>query len=125
MKSSTRDSLRILIGADTFAPNVNGAARFAERLAVGMAGRGHDVHVLAPSPDGTEFAENFHGATVHRVRSRRTFVHPDFRISLPWEAKRRARQVCWPRSRRTSCTRRRTFSSGVDSWAPRRVPARR
>jgi glycosyltransferase involved in cell wall biosynthesis len=93
MKSSMRDSLRILIGADTFAPNVNGAARFAERLAEGMAGRGHDVHVLAPSPDGREFTEDFHGATVHRVRSRKTFAHPDFRISLPWDAKRRARQV--------------------------------
>ena len=44
--------LRILIGAETYPPDVNGAARFAERLAIGLAGRGHDVHVVAPSPDG-------------------------------------------------------------------------
>ena len=44
-------SLRILIGAETYPPDVNGAARFAERLAGGLAGRGHDVHVVAPSPD--------------------------------------------------------------------------
>ena len=41
--------LTILIGADTFLPHVNGAARFAERLAAGLVARGHDVHVMAPS----------------------------------------------------------------------------
>ena len=33
-------SLRILIGAETYPPDVNGAARFAERLANGLAGAG-------------------------------------------------------------------------------------
>ncbi|MDF2920448.1 MAG: glycosyltransferase, partial [Microbacterium sp.] len=41
--------LTVLIGADTFLPHVNGAARFAERLAAGLVARGHDVHVAAPS----------------------------------------------------------------------------
>ena len=41
--------LTVLIGADTFAPHINGAARFAERLAAGLVARGHDVHVMAPS----------------------------------------------------------------------------
>ena len=41
--------LTVLIGADTFFPDVNGAARFAERLAAGLVARGHDVHVMAPS----------------------------------------------------------------------------
>ena len=45
--------LRILIGADTFAPDVNGAARFAERLAAGLVERGHDVHVMAPAASRT------------------------------------------------------------------------
>ena len=44
-------ALTILIGADTFPPHVNGAARFAERLAAGLVARGHDVHVIAPSKD--------------------------------------------------------------------------
>ena len=41
--------MRILIGADTYAPDVNGASYFAQRLATGLAGRGHEVHVACPS----------------------------------------------------------------------------
>ncbi|GAA1837632.1 hypothetical protein GCM10009836_15420 [Pseudonocardia ailaonensis] len=78
--------MRILLGADTFAPDVNGAARFAERLATGLAGRGHEVHVAAPSPDGPSGTGTFGGATVHRVRSRRYPLHESFRVCLPWES---------------------------------------
>ena len=38
--------LTILLGCDTFAPDVNGAARFAERLASGLVARGHTVHEI-------------------------------------------------------------------------------
>ena len=41
--------LRILMGADTFWPEINGAATFIARLSAGLAERGHDVHVAAPS----------------------------------------------------------------------------
>lgn len=41
--------LCVLIGADTFPPDVNGAARFARDHAVRLARRGHDVHVVAPA----------------------------------------------------------------------------
>jgi len=44
--------MRILIGADTLPPDVNGAARVAERLCRGLAARGHEVHVLALRPTG-------------------------------------------------------------------------
>ena len=47
--SSDDRPLRVLIGADTFLPHVNGAARFAERLAAGLVRRGHDVTVLEAS----------------------------------------------------------------------------
>ncbi|MGD9526083.1 MAG: glycosyltransferase [Pseudonocardia sp.] len=77
--------LRILIGADTFPPDVNGAARFAERLARGLAGRGHDVHVAAPSADGPA-ATTADGITVYRLRSLRWPTHPDFRVCPPWSA---------------------------------------
>ncbi|PPH97301.1 glucosyl transferase, partial [Rathayibacter rathayi] len=40
--------LTVVIGCDTFAPDVNGSAKFAERLAAGLAQRGHEVHVVAP-----------------------------------------------------------------------------
>ncbi|WP_432561604.1 glycosyltransferase [Kineococcus sp. SYSU DK003] len=39
--------MRILIGADTYAPDVNGASTFAQRLAAGLSAR-HEVHVVAP-----------------------------------------------------------------------------
>lgn len=80
--------LRILIGADTYPPDVNGAARFTERLATGLAARGHDVHVVAPSetgPPGRGARRPGH-PTVHRVRS---YAYPSqdrFRVTLPWRA---------------------------------------
>jgi phosphatidylinositol alpha 1,6-mannosyltransferase len=79
-------SLRILIGAETYPPDVNGAARFAERLAIGLAGRGHEIHVVTPSPDGPPFRETRDGVTVHGVRSHSYFMRPDFQVCMPWEA---------------------------------------
>jgi phosphatidylinositol alpha 1,6-mannosyltransferase len=78
-------SLRVLIAAETYPPDVNGAARFAERLAGGLTGRGHDVHVVAPSVDGPPGKEVHDGVTVHRVRSHRYFMRPDFQVCMPWE----------------------------------------
>lgn len=78
--------LRILIGADTFPPDINGCARFAERLAAGLTGRGHEVHVCAPSPDGPARTHDHGGVTVHRVRSYRYPMQESFRISVPWQA---------------------------------------
>jgi phosphatidylinositol alpha 1,6-mannosyltransferase len=80
------ESLRILIGAETYPPDVNGAARFAERLAGGLAGRGHQVHVVAPSPTGSPSREVCDGVVVHGVRSHRYFRHEHFQVCMPWEA---------------------------------------
>ncbi|HEY4023256.1 MAG TPA: glycosyltransferase [Pseudonocardiaceae bacterium] len=85
--SGYRTQMRLVIGADTFPPDVNGAARFAHQLAAGFAGRGHDVHVICPSDTGTEGTEQLDGITVHRLRSHGTPYHPTFRICLPWQVK--------------------------------------
>jgi phosphatidylinositol alpha 1,6-mannosyltransferase len=77
---------RILIGAETYPPDVNGAARFAERLATGLAGRGHEIHVIAPSPTGRASREVHDGVTVHGVRSHRYYQHDGFQVCMPWEA---------------------------------------
>jgi glycosyltransferase involved in cell wall biosynthesis len=90
-RSSTASSdrpLRIVIGADTFSPDVNGSARFSERLASGLASRGHDVHMVAPaasSKHGT-WTETYDGQdiTVHRLRSWRWYPHDWLRFALPW-----------------------------------------
>ncbi|MCF4120152.1 glycosyltransferase [Antribacter sp. KLBMP9083] len=80
------NSLRILVGAETYPPDVNGAARFAGRLATGLAARGHDVHVVAPSPTGRPGVEVLDGVTVHRVTSRRYQPLEALRLCTPWEA---------------------------------------
>jgi glycosyltransferase involved in cell wall biosynthesis len=77
---------RILIAADTFPPDINGAAHFADRLARGLAARGHDVHVVCPSPTGAASFGPVGAITVHRVKSLRTPFHPTFRFSTPRQA---------------------------------------
>jgi glycosyltransferase involved in cell wall biosynthesis len=78
--------MRILLAADTFPPDVNGAAHFADRLARGLASRGHDVHVVCPAHAQ---ADNSDGViTVHQVKSLRTPFHPTFRVSRPRQAAR-------------------------------------
>ena len=96
--SSDDRPLTVLIGADTFLPHVNGAARFAERLAAGLVQRGHDVHVVAPS-DGrrktgvlTEVIEG-EPMTMHRLPAYRFLPHDWLTFVLPWRAKHYARQV--------------------------------
>lgn len=93
----TERPLRILIGADTFAPDVNGAARFAERLAAGLVERGHDVHVMAPAASrkhGT-WKEVHEGQelTAHRLYSWRWYPHDWLRFALPWRIKQNAARV--------------------------------
>ncbi|MEW2503835.1 glycosyltransferase [Amycolatopsis sp. NPDC047767] len=83
--------LRILLGADTFPPDINGAAHFTARLAHGLAGLGHDVHVLRPRPRRDDAD---HGRlTVHDARAFGTPFHPTFRISTPGGARRAAEDV--------------------------------
>ena len=94
---SARQPMRILIGGDTFAPDLNGSASFAKRLGAGLAARGHDVHVMAPAQPhavGT-FAEQYDGQTltVHRVYSWRWLPHPWLRFMLPWRVKANSRKI--------------------------------
>ncbi|MFJ2544764.1 glycosyltransferase [Microbacterium sp. NPDC087589] len=90
--------LRILIGCDTFWPDINGAARFAERLAAGLVQRGHDVHVVAPNQayrravPRTEVIEG-EPMTLHRLPSVRWAPHDWLRFVWPWRVKHYARKV--------------------------------
>lgn len=96
--STERRPLTILIGADTFIPHVNGAARFAERLAAGLVARGHEVHIEAPSANhrsGGTFIERVEGQpmTVHRIPAYRWAPHDWLTFVLPWRSKHYARRV--------------------------------
>jgi glycosyltransferase involved in cell wall biosynthesis len=89
--------LRILIGADTFPPDVNGAANFASRLAAGLVAHGHEVHVEAPASSRKHgsFVEQHNGASfrVHRIYSWRWYPHDWLRFALPWRSQANAARV--------------------------------
>lgn len=76
------------MACDTFAPDINGAARFAERLAGGLARRGHEVHIIAASQDSFSGMrlEQHDGVDlyVHRMRSYRVPQHASARFTVPW-----------------------------------------
>ncbi len=86
-RSRADRSLCILIGAETYPPDINGAARFSERLAIGLAGRGHRVHVVAPSATGSPDTVVSDGVSVHGIRSHRYFMRRDFPVCMPWDAR--------------------------------------
>ncbi|MGM1029964.1 MAG: glycosyltransferase [Actinomycetota bacterium] len=81
--------LRILIATDTFAPDVNGAAKFTTRLAAQLTKRGHEVHVVASSlgrgRHGTHIEEHEgQRFSVHRLRSLLYPGHEWLRFAEPW-----------------------------------------
>ncbi|XUK62819.1 D-inositol 3-phosphate glycosyltransferase [Plantibacter sp. RU18] len=95
--AADRTPMTIVIGCDTFSPDVNGAARFAERLAAGLVRRGHDVHIVAPAGSrkfGT-WTETHEGQqmTAHRLFSLRWYPHDWLRFAMPWSMRRNARKI--------------------------------
>ena len=83
----------MLIASDTFPPDINGAARFTERLAGGLVRNGNDVHVIAPaySKKWGTFTEVHDGVpmTVHRLRSHKLIVHKTLRFVWPHTLKKK------------------------------------
>lgn len=76
--------MRILIGTDTYRPDVNGTSYFTQHLAAGLAARSHEVHVLCASETGEATVEQgASGVTVHGAPSSGTPFHPTFRLTPP------------------------------------------
>ncbi|MDQ1584329.1 MAG: hypothetical protein QOF36_2383 [Microbacteriaceae bacterium] len=95
--SPAHKPMKVLIGADTFSPDVNGAARFAERLASGLVARGHEVHVVAPAASrihGT-WIEEYDGQKIvaHRLYSWRWYPHDWLRFAMPWRIKQNSARI--------------------------------
>jgi glycosyltransferase involved in cell wall biosynthesis len=84
---------RVMIGTDTYPPDVNGAAYFTHRLACGLAERGNDVHVICASDEGPARVDHVDGVTVHRLRSAPLLVHPTMRISVPTRLDRLVEEI--------------------------------
>lgn len=86
------------MGADTFWPEINGAASFISRLSAGLVERGHEVHIAAPSYSNKKRGaqlETHEGQqfTVHRIYSWRWYPHPWLRFALPWRIKQNSAKI--------------------------------
>ena len=89
MPTQTERPMTVLIAADTYPPDVNGAAVFCHRLARALHQRGHDVHVVAARNDaGPDSVEQTEEATVHRLQSVLAPTHEYYRLVFPWHARR-------------------------------------
>jgi glycosyltransferase involved in cell wall biosynthesis len=81
--------LKVLIAADTYPPDVNGASVFCFRLATALHARGHEVHVVAGrNENGPDSVQYNHEATIHRLQSVAAPTHEYYRLVFPWHASR-------------------------------------
>lgn len=77
--------MKILIASDLHWPTKNGVATAARTLAQGLAKRGHEVVVIAPSQTGKPYKEVDENYVVMRTASVPFPFYQNFRISLtPW-----------------------------------------
>ncbi|MGI8623894.1 MAG: glycosyltransferase, partial [Solirubrobacteraceae bacterium] len=85
-------ALVVLLVSETYVPDANGAAYFLDRLAHGIADRGHEVHIACPGPAGAD--PRSHGrVTVHRMPSWPIPGYPQTRIGSPVRARRHLRAL--------------------------------
>jgi len=74
--------MKILIASDLHYPTINGVATFSRNLAKGLADRGHDVLVIAPSQTGRKCKEVDGNHVITRTVSVPFPFYQNFRISL-------------------------------------------
>lgn len=73
--------MKILIASDLHYPTLNGVATFGHTLAIGLARRGHEVLVIAPSQIGKKYKEIDENHVVVRTASVPFVPYQNFRIS--------------------------------------------
>ncbi len=74
--------MKILISSDLYWPTVNGVSTAARTLAQGLASRGHEVLVIAPSQTGKKYKEIDGNYNVARTASTIFPFYQNFRICL-------------------------------------------
>ncbi len=74
--------MKILIASDLHYPTINGVATFSRNLAKGLAARGHEVLVIAPSQTGKKCKEVDGNHVIVRTVSVPFPFYQNFRISL-------------------------------------------
>jgi 1,2-diacylglycerol 3-alpha-glucosyltransferase len=73
--------MKILIASDLHYPTINGVATFSRNLARGLAARGHEVLVIAPSQTNKKFKEIDDNHVVIRTASVPFLPYQNFRVS--------------------------------------------
>ena len=73
--------MKILIASDLHYPTINGVATFGRNLAMGLAERGHEVMVIAPSQTTKKFKEVDVNHVVVRTASVPFVPYQNFRVS--------------------------------------------
>jgi glycosyltransferase involved in cell wall biosynthesis len=84
--------MKIVIGADTYAPDVNGASYFAQRLATALSAT-HEVHVVVPATSRFSETRMDGEITEHRVRSLPVVRRKGFRFVAPVALVATARRI--------------------------------
>jgi glycosyltransferase involved in cell wall biosynthesis len=74
--------MKILIASDLHWPTINGVASFGRNLAQGLASRGHEVLVIAPSQTGKKYKEIDVNHTIARTAAIPFPFYQNFMISL-------------------------------------------
>ncbi|MDB5167538.1 MAG: hypothetical protein JWN26_683 [Candidatus Saccharibacteria bacterium] len=74
--------MKILIAADLYFPVINGVATFSRNLAKGLANRGHEVLVIAPSQTGRRYKEVDGNYVVTRTISVPMPLYQNIKVSL-------------------------------------------
>lgn len=74
--------MRIVIASDLHYPTINGVATFGRNLAQGLAEKGHEVIVIAPSQTGKKYQEVDKNYTIVRTASLPFPFYQNFRISV-------------------------------------------
>jgi glycosyltransferase involved in cell wall biosynthesis len=75
--------MKIILATEAYYPLIDGGAVAEHHLALGLASRGHEVHILAPSENFTDYEEDDNGTTIHRFASLPIpFVKNDHRLAL-------------------------------------------
>ncbi len=74
--------MKILIASDLNWPLINGVATFTRNLAKGLADRGHEVIVIAPSQTGRPYVEVDGNYKIYRTRSVIFPLYQNIRVSL-------------------------------------------
>jgi len=73
--------MKILIASDLHYPTINGVATFGRNLAMGLAARGHEVMVIAPSQTSKKYKEVDVNHVVVRTASVPFVPYQNFRVS--------------------------------------------